>query len=228
MSTSIKQVFFFIVLLMAIDACKEKDCHKDGSCAEDYRRLRLSDEAQSYLWADTGSWWIYKNTKTGELDTQTLVYFNFDSTISKGTYDYSKHITLEYDILKREIYSTYTQWLYKDETTGFEANGTPLVTSAFGVNRYVSGEGIILNFYIPFNHPGSTYCQYKGIDSTLIIQGKTYLNVARFSINLDPFWKNTPPYTGSVYYWAKDVGLVKRVATSKPDVWELIDYKIVK
>ncbi len=66
------------------------------------------------------------------------------------------------------------------------------------------------------------------MDSSLIIQGKTYFNVVKYSISLDPFWKDTPPFTGSVYYWAKDVGLVKRVATSKPDVWELIDYKIVK
>lgn len=88
-------------------------------------------------------------------------------------------------------------------------------------------------FFHPFEFgvhagTGSHTCTYTGMDSTLIIQGKTYANVVKFEINLDGVWENSPPFTASKYYWAKDVGLIKRIALNKPDNWELIEYNIIK
>ena len=101
---------------------------------------------------------------------------------------------------------------------------------------YRNGNGSLISvFHYTFDYPrmsgtGSSYTTYIGMDSTLTIQGKTYQNVAKFDIDLDGVWSKTYPYTttGSTYYWAKDVGLVKRTATHRDENWELIEYNIIK
>ncbi len=76
-----KNLLFILLLLnlvWALPSCGPKDCHDDGTCPPEYYRFKLG-EAKDYLWAKPGSYWIYKNTLNGALDTQTCTYFYFDS-----------------------------------------------------------------------------------------------------------------------------------------------------
>jgi hypothetical protein len=67
-----------------------------------------------------------------------------------------------------------------------------------------------------------------GMDSTLIIQGKSYNNVVRFEIDVDGFKeKNCPIYLNTIYYWSRDVGLIKKQVVTCNHSWELIEYKII-
>ncbi len=213
---------------MLLPHCKNKDCHEDGTCAAEFYRFKLG-EAKAYLWAQPSSYWIYKNTATNELDTQICTSFVFDSLKTKGTQDYSNHINVEYDRIRRTIQSSYNQWIYYDETDKPEPNGSSFNGNyRIIIDRNANGS-INTPFFYPFNiNAWSSNTQCKGIDTTLTIQGKTYANVVRFEISLDGLWENSPPYTGSKYYWAKDVGLIKRTALNKPDNWELIEYNIIK
>ena len=60
-----KILLILVYLILSNFGCKPKDCHKDGSCAADNRVYPLG-EAKNYLCFNKGSYWIYKNTKTGE------------------------------------------------------------------------------------------------------------------------------------------------------------------
>ncbi len=184
-------------------------------------------EAKDYLYALPGSYWIYKNTVTGELDTQICVGFICDTIIRKGTQNYSRHITIEYERIKRVIESTFSMNIFYEETSFYNPDAPrPLSTI---LNRHVDGHStsIFLNPFIS-GGGGSASGYYQGMDSTLVIQGKLYYNVAKFELDIDGIWENSPPFTGSQYYWAKDVGLVKRLATARKDEWELINYQIIK
>jgi hypothetical protein len=77
---------------------------------------------------------------------------------------------------------------------------------------------------------GSSYTSYIGMDSTLTIQGKTYQNVAKFDIDKDDIWeeKLNCIRSNNIYYWAKDVGLIKKQSMSCSYSWELIEYNIIK
>lgn len=90
-------------------------------------------------------------------------------------------------------------------------------------------------FFYPFNKnfvagTGSHTCKLIGFDSTFVLQGKTYENVAKFFIDRDNTWGNNPSNTDASvnYYWAKGVGLIKKESTNNSGNWELIEYKIVQ
>lgn len=220
-------VFFFT------SSCKE-DCHEKGTCPPEYYKYELG-EAKNYLWANAGSYWIYKNTKTNELDTQTCTSCISYFITATGTYNETKHITVEYEKLIKSTYSSFNKWTYKDETDKYNPNA--LRTYETVVERIVYGEGLILSFFNPFlinkrNGTGSSSTFCRAFDSTLVIQGNTFNNVSIFEIDMDDIWyPNSHPiatrYPNAYFFWAKNIGLVKRFNKSENYSWELIDYKIM-
>jgi hypothetical protein len=136
--------------------------------------------------------------------------------------------------LTRSFYSTYIKRDFYEYTRTFNPQATDLYITSNKIYREGNGS-INTPFVYPFvlgtgSDNGSSITEYIGMDSTLTIQGKAYHHVAKFDINLDGVWSKTYPYTttGSIYYWAKDVGLVKKTATHRDENWELIEYNIIK
>ncbi|NQW42843.1 MAG: hypothetical protein HQ463_05370 [Bacteroidetes bacterium] len=232
------QKLFLLIVIIQLANCKNKDCHEDGTCAAEFYRIRINEEVRSYIWSKPGSYWIYKNTATNELDTQVCTAFAFDSVVKRGTENHTKHITIEYDRIRRYIQSSYNQWVYYDRTSENTPNGSSFNNGRTILIREVGGEGSIYPFFYQFNigdidGNGSSYTTYKGMDATLTIQGKNYTNVARFDIDSDDIWyPDDHPiqtrYPNALYYWAKDVGLVKRENKSENYSWELIEQNIIK
>jgi hypothetical protein len=146
------------------------------------------------------------------------------------------HVTVEYERIRRAINSSYNKWTYVDETAGYNPNA--LRELKCGIDRSVAGEGEIVPFYHPFvpnsfSGTGSSYIYYKGIDSSLILNGKTYHNVANFELIPDDIWyPNTHPietrYPKAKFYWAKNVGLIKRHNLTENYSWELIEYHLIQ
>jgi len=220
-----------ILIQFTIIGCKPKDCNKDGSCAEEYYRNRIGG-LKNYLYALNGSYWIYKNTKTNELDTHTCISFYYDSVKVRGTLNYSKYKVLEYDRIGRSIYSTF----YKTTISDYNLSETPDASNFniehYNVERNVYGVGKCYPITYPFEigtgaAGGSTNTSFISIDSTLIIQGKTYYSVAKFEIDFDYTWDDIN-YTGGIFYWAKDVGIIKHTHKVGNYSWELIDFRIIK
>ncbi len=233
-------IFTFALSLLScicFIGCKDKDPTKPGyqnkAPKPIFYRFELG-EAKSYLWSKPGSYWIYKNTKTNELDTLTCTGFKLDSFTTKGTEDYSKHITIRYDFLKRYLYSSFNKWTYVDETSKYYADGTPFKGLFFAIMKQVYGEGIISAIHYPFDYPaksgtGSSLTSYIGMDTTLLIQGKTYFNVAKFELDMDELSEKDCQYIPITrYYWAKDVGLIKKMVKNCNYSWELIEHQIIK
>ena len=228
-----------ILCLLMLIGC-DKDPSKPGYQGKppkpEYYRIKMNEELKSYLCSNLGSYWIYKNTKTGDLDTHIINGFYFDSILVKGIYPYSKHRTIYYDYLSKSFYSTFIKRFFYEYTRTFNPQATDLYITSNDLTREGNGSRnhpLLHPFLIPKESnsgTGSSYSTYIGMDSTLTIQGKTYQNVAKFNIDSDGVWSKTYPYTttGSKYYWAKDVGLIKRKATHRDETWELIEHNIIK
>jgi len=223
-------------MLLGCDKDPSKPGYQGKPPKPEYYRIKMNEELKSYLWSNLGSYWIYKNTKTGDLDTHIINGFYFDSILVKGIYPYSKHRTIYYDYLSKSFYSTFIKRFFYEYTRTFNPQATDLYITSNDLTREGNGSRnhpLVHPFLIPKESnsgTGSSYAAYIGMDSTLTIQGKTYYNVAKFDIDSDGVWSKTYPYTttGSKYYWAKDVGLVKRTATHRDENWELIEYNIIK
>ncbi len=239
--TSMLNRYFILAALVAIffASCKDKDCKENGTCPPEFYRYELG-EGKDYLWAKTGSYWIYKNTKTGDLDTQVVTGFAIDSIIIRGTQEYSKHRTIKYDKLQRSIKSTYhSKWIYLEKTLPPEPDGTSF-NGKFRIilDRSVSGEGVITPFFHPFmphafSGNGSSTTEFVGLDTVLVLNGHTYYKIARFELDMDDIWySNTHPiatqYPNCVYFWDDGVGLIKMQNKSENYAWELVEYNIVK
>lgn len=232
MQKTFKFVYYicFIGILMSCNS----DCHDKGNCDPEYYRFDLG-EAKNYLWADSGSYWIYKNSKTGELDTQTCLGANTYWVNTKGSTKYSKHITIDYEVLYRRLYSSFNRWEYIDKTSFY--NPDAMRTQQTFVDRTVSGEGISNPFFYPANlhEKGGisntvTTCTNK--DTSIVVNGQTYDHVVVFEMNMDDIWyPNDHPmatrYPNALYYWSKTIGLIKRFNKGENYAWDLIDYKIV-
>jgi hypothetical protein len=223
-------------MLLGCDKDPSKPGYQGKPPKPEYYRIKMNEELKSYLWSKPGSYWIYKNTKTGDLDTHIINGFYFDSILVKGIYPYSKHRTIYYDYLSKSFYSTFIKRFFYEYTRTFNPQATDLYITSNDLTREGNGSvnhPLVHPFLIPKESnsgTGSSYAAYIGMDSTLTIQGKTYHHVAKFDIDSDGVWSKTYPYTttGSKYYWAKDVGLVKRTATHRDENWELIEYNIIK
>ncbi len=67
----------------------------------------------------------------------------------------------------------------------------------------------------------------KRVESNLIIQGKTYYNIANFELDKDDIWeeKLNCIRANTIYYWVKNIGQEQKISNYS---WELIDYQIIK
>lgn len=220
--------------------CRDKDPTKPGyqrkAPKPEYYTFRMT-EVKDYVWFKPGSYWIYKNTKNNLLDTVTCTGFYYDSVTIKGTYDYSKHITLNYDRLEITTYSSHYKWYYRD----WSGNTTPDAPN-FKKNRFVMDRtcpsGIIIPFFYPFDLGGFSSTGFSTIqllnkENNFNIQNKEYFEVSIFNIDYDAIWHSDTSspavmYPITKYYWAKNVGLVKRENVSENYSWELIDHHIIK
>ncbi len=229
--TNNSYLLILIFVTFALNACNS-DCHDKGNCDPEYYRWDLG-EAKSYLWADTGSYWIYKNSKTGELDTQTCVGSKTYWVNVKGNTNYAKHITIDYEVLNRRLYSTYNKWYYNDKTTDANPNVAVLENNII-VDRTVGGQGINIPFSYPFvkglgGNTGSSSTTCTNTDTSIIVNGKTYDHVVVFDVNMDEIWEEKlgciRPNTK--YFWVKNIGLIKKTMNRCNYSWDLIDYKII-
>ncbi len=222
-----------LALAASFSSCGPEDCRKDGTCPPpEFYRFTLG-EAKPYVWALPGSYWIYKNTSTGDLDTVTCLRFKFDSLTVKGTRVGNIEVTITYDKIQRQLYSSFFKWYIDDENLDQTPYGKYYKNHREVLTRLIGGQGYICAFHTPFtigaaSGTGSETTTYIGMDTTLQIQGKTYNRVAKFDISMDETWEDTPPYTEATYYWAKEVGLIKRTSPRKNYSWELIEYQIIQ
>ncbi len=222
------------IIAILTNSCKEKDCHKTGECPPENYRIKFGD-VKDYLFAKPGSYWIYENSVTGLLDTQTCIEFTYDSFIVRGTEKYSGHITLEYDRMFRTISSSYNKVYYYEMTNANTPDDKQFNNNNVKLER-ISNMDIATNypFIYPF-HPGivsgdgTALTKFVQLDSIMVLKGKPFQLVVQMDIDIDLLReKDCPDYSPTSYYWAKDVGLIKKDVKRYNYSWELIDYKIIK
>ena len=229
-----KLSFILMGILCMLNGCRDKDATQPGyqrkPPALKYYKFSLG-EARSYLLGKTGSYWIYKNSKTDDLDTQTVVAINFDNVILKGTTNL-KNITVEYERLGRSIYSSFNERTLSDVTEDYELNSLRFLKT---VIRRVGAGSVNLPFFHPFidNDRGgihNSFTTFKGLDSVFVLRGNTYYNVAKFDIDKDGIseQKLGCKNPNTVYYWAKDVGIIKKEMNGCGYAWELVEYHIIQ
>jgi hypothetical protein len=197
-------------LIGILQSCKKQDFIPLEK--EDLGLLSLGG-ASDFLDFKPGSYWIYRYSETGELDTvvrQRITIDTFHSESSKRKFDYETIHYVDASFPSGYSYDCYSQSL-NAEVLNFEW-GVKMIYEKFNRNSY---EGIVTSFYYPFVidrelGSGSGRCIYKGTD-TMTVSGKHYTEVHRFYLENNEQWyieSTLRPNTS--YYWAKGYGLIKK------------------
>jgi hypothetical protein len=225
--------FFYILYIFTITIFLFNSCKKPKKPI--YYSNPLG-EAKEYLWANLGSYWIYQNDKTGELDTQTIIAAKNYWKKRTGTRESTKHITIEYEYLIRQIYSTYNKWKYDDMTAEYNPDASRTQKVIVNRDAYGAPGSGQTN---PFRHPfvlndrggsGVSITTCTNTDTTIILNGKAHEHIAVFRVFLSGIDERKTNCLNPtiLYYWEKDIGLIKKDMTKCGYSWDLIDYNIIK
>jgi hypothetical protein len=219
------------VVICFLISCKYERAPKEEQHMGPYYFWKYAD----YFWFKPGTYWIYENNRTGELDTCTLISMDRDTI----TYFYEHPQFKRWFTVERMNYNIFTNHRLGavDHATVIGCLDCPTLDS----NRAIKRNGSSNIFTIPWNREKG----YSGYYPSMQVSGNTFYDVYRLDRVGDgglPFWDDTKLLWGTLngtaqfssYYWAKDVGLIqikyKTTLDTGPDsaYWNLKEYKILK
>jgi hypothetical protein len=230
-------------LLLLVGACKP-DKTKDPITIT----YKLG-EVKDYMVFKPGTYWVYQNDITGEIDSQWVTSCQVGEYSQKGTEEYSRHITLKQEFFEMYIatnfidgYGDNPRW--KLYSWGNRVNAFPSPQRAYQIEKSkiannTGGESTI--YYNPYNLCSKKDCFYY-FDTTYNdyeLNGSTYDTVRVFHVGADRcgFQSKIPTADGkSDYYFAKNYGLIKlynmsfKASNGTPinQTWSLIRKNIVQ
>lgn len=198
------------LLLLGTYACNKK-CHTIDE---------LPHEFLSYWYFDQGSWWVYQlKDTTNVFDTVMIENIDVHTTIPKtnrsddgsenGCTEYIKMITkhsnnLFLNYLENGLYEEYNSQTYGNRESYY-----------VDFEYFKNYLGITFFYYI--KNKGFT-CDFGACYDIQEIQTPQYT----FNETIHYF-----PFDSLQFYFAKNVGLVKRI-TNDGKTWELINYSVIQ
>ncbi len=207
-----------LLLIVILSTCRKKE--SPPSPPENLGFFSLG-EAKDYLLFKPGTWWVYKNTYTNESDSMVLTYCFLDTSHAESTIRYFDYENIAFSIKSHRDNATYNtagrDW--NPEVTHFNAGWGIECTRLGGYySSHFSGSGISTQFYYPFDKSkrgnGVYETTFSERKDSLIVLGKTYYDIAVFSVTGDDAFPYPNIFFGviainNIYYWAKNYGLVK-------------------
>jgi hypothetical protein len=195
-----KMLFAITIIMMLFISCK-----KDHTSSQII--ATFSPEALTYVKLPLNSYYIYKDSATGILDSVVV------TTSNSKLVDVPKYVGGNC-LFGPCTFPAYTYQEFNLRLTKFTSSSQQdwfnCTASTMSFGRYQSTDSDPLYLCGAFKYPfhSNTYDSVQ-IVSSIVIEGRLYSNVAIFAhINgQDPTSAN---YFKTVYYWTKGVGIIKR------------------
>jgi hypothetical protein len=187
-------------------------------------------EVKDYFYFNYGSWWVYEEENSGKRDsvyvTQTYsdtgtYYFK---TSVKSTYDgYDYHFwtnSVTGDKYKNLVQKSTRSTTVKCAKTGGEEG---FVAEAYCfmfypiIGKYMNNDG---GGYIGYNN----ILEIEEIYNAYGIYENNFENVVEISEDHTAIEESQP----TVHYYSPNVGLIKKELLDSNQVWNLVDYHLVK
>jgi hypothetical protein len=247
MKTRAIAMILFSILLFNSCCRKERcKCEKEwgeevDDCSPKHYGPYYLGEVKDYLYFKPGSYWVYQNDLSGQLDS--IYTISCDTAFNEVKGKYYKWISLSYTSIKFWLRSDKYRIDYYYE----EQKRVPDITDfSYGHALYRfpyhdSNSNFPHHcFSYPFTKSYSPL--FKEFIPSMIIKGKTYTDVAIFELKLDKSVSMPTlsfphsDYGLTRYYWSKGHGLVQieqrlwRTDTQTEfwHKWELLRYKLNK
>lgn len=203
----------FAAFLLMLVACK-KSADQPAVAADQH--YTIDSFTLSYLKLPIGTWYAYKDSVSGLIDTVVIKRSEVNTTLVPS-------YTSTYNILGFRgvqqvpaiYYDSLILHISKDLLNGTENWLSINYRQQYSFNFIYASDNIIKNAgEIVFWNPAKSDYGIKndmGVESipSITIEGKTYQNVLRF-VNKNGSDTTATYYIKSDYYWAQGVGVIKR------------------
>lgn len=216
---NLKMISLLIIPLLIINSCKEE---KKETICTDVNTLKIPQEIKDRFFFKDSSYWIYKDSISGQIDSSWVAYSNIGISNNEKRAPSSKGKCFEgafYEV-KSTIQKNYGFFLnpsFSDKNTKFE-------------DEYFY---LLIDFIVNQTKISFSRIRYKGniLDSInfengiikklneIKIKDKTYSDIVYlfYPINSIDVYKKA--------YYANKIGIIK-FEDNEGRVWELIRYKI--
>jgi hypothetical protein len=221
--STIRQIILFVLslaLALSLVKCKHepppevpKVCQYDSSV----------EEMKKWYYFKTGTWWVYQEQTTGDLDTIT-VYYDWEGTNGDGTVGFETWGNSSYDGFnyKYNFNSSFSiHCLAAEECTCHKVKRAKTMPGNF-----VGEAQIFLYPLIEGNYTASNggWCTLDTLHTTYELYSTIYLNVAEWNIPVDA----SENYVQTRYWIAENIGIVRRKNSFLNSDWILIEYNIIQ
>lgn len=232
--TIIKNLLFLCTSCVILNAGLGSCTNPEPKPVKDLGFIPLG-ESRDYLAFKPGSYWIYRYSETGELDTIIRQFLQIDTLHSESSlrkFDFEQIAYSDHSQTFGYNYNHSSQPLNAD-VTDFQW----IVNIRSSKNDGTRDLGTSTMFFFPFvenkaTWAGSGTCTFINTDS-LTINSVFYPKVSRFDLEADAMWyeeKNKNPRTS--YFWVSEIGLVKREVNDNRfgdfGSWDLIESNVIK
>ena len=186
---------------------------------------------KNWYYFKTGSWWVYQEQTTGDLDTVTVYYdwagFNTSGTEGFEWYAHSSFDGFDYFYVFNSSFSIHC--LAQEECTCHK------VKRAKGKSGNFVGEGWIFLFPLiegnynnisgyPNGQNTAGTTTVTNTDLSFLIPPDTIPGVVRWEVSTDQSIAGWP----SVYLLVQNIGIVQMEFPHTNEYWKLIEYQIIQ
>ena len=220
-----KLILLLSLLPFILTTCKDDEPQYLGE-------FRLGAEGEAYIKFEPGSYWVYENDMTGERDSIVMDYYRSKMRHFQGLEReyYREDISFKWES-NNGVYIFNSVHPFADLTpeSAFQSNSRHW---AMPCNRQVVGPSAIMHMPPTLTSGGGVSGQlstHRLTHDSLQVQGEWYYDVAVFEVDNDPLLDNKP----SKYYWAKNVGLIKKEkfkhwTNEYIEGWHLVKYQVTQ
>lgn len=177
-------------------------------------------ESKEYMYFKEGTWWVYKNTITNELDTIKVYQSLMDTIVVKGSQDYSyqRIYTCETAIVRTQSKKYPYNYYWYSRVDNPDVGGpppSPLIENAVWVKTRSEGYTSPC-FVTPSNLHSRSDIDLISKDTSVLIESILYANVQVFRVKKSNAFFDVldkEPYNSENYselYYSKNFGLIKQ------------------
>jgi hypothetical protein len=229
------KIKIYLSLTLLIIGFLGTKCRKDNTPPPTYY---LPQEIKDYMYFQPGTYWVYKDSASGVLDSVTVTEANsemftdmFDPPANKIS-----HIEERFTV---KTFSNYEniEYFYNGKVIGGIDCNQNNVCAYVEREKIISGipdEGYNNVLIYPFNIglAGGTYTTISNKYDSLLVEGKYYKGVVEFYCSLNYTENNQPTY----FYIAKNYGVIRKkiwvyngsLGFWEWRTWELLRSNIIK
>ncbi|HYG16064.1 MAG TPA: hypothetical protein VEC12_09945 [Bacteroidia bacterium] len=216
---------FFALAIIVLNSCKEEE--------PDEIVVAFPEDAVNYFYFKTGSYWIYQNNKTNEVDS-VWVHHSFKSWYSAESWDKKTIYKIELIRMECNTSSYGTYWSFDFRPFNYAGNQNNVSYSLWGGRSKISELTRCTLWKYPFNEGINQVSNIKGVDTslyriagthnTVTIGSKTYSSVLKVNITNCIFMDKHDINM----YWAPNYGIIKIEDLDDSSSWELVRHHLIQ